>query len=198
MSHNLLQSFLVFTFSITFLVSQSSCSPLPRLIESSAHESSVLGAHPEDVAMADVSPFQGVHLHHVARETSDVNRMVEFYQKVLGFQKLETPQSFGDFNVTWLRLPPVYQLHVVERDPKSRLPESPFVVPSDANADVSALWRGPHLSFRVSDYDAAIDTLKRKDIKYFEKTQQEGKVKQCFFFDPDGNGLEIGNWPVPE
>lgn len=61
-----------------------------------------------------------------------------------------------------------------------------------------------------------------KDIKYFEKTQQEGKVKQCFFFDPDGkyniwttknfylllfwaltigmnlgfpgNGLEIGNW----
>jgi hypothetical protein len=28
------------------------------------------------------------------------------------------------------------------------------------SADVSALWRGPHLSFRVSDYDAAINTLK--------------------------------------
>lgn len=51
---------------------------------------------------------------------------------MLGFEKMETPQSFGDFNVTWLRLPPIYQLHVVERDPKSRLPESPFVVPSDA------------------------------------------------------------------
>jgi hypothetical protein len=25
-----------------------------------------------------------------------------------------------------------------------------------------------------------------KKIEYFEKTQQEGKVKQCFFFDPDG------------
>lgn len=36
----------------------------------------------EYLAMADVSPFQGVHLHHVARETSDVNRMVEFYQQV--------------------------------------------------------------------------------------------------------------------
>ncbi|XP_024386259.1 uncharacterized protein [Physcomitrium patens] len=110
--------------------------------------------------MGDVSPFQGVHLHHIARETSDVNRLVDFYQQVFGFKKLETPQSFGDFNVTWLHLPPIYSLHVVERDPKSRLPESPFVVPSDANADVSALWRGPHLSFRVSDYDAAINTLK--------------------------------------
>jgi hypothetical protein len=51
---------------------------------------------------------------------------------VFGFKKLETPQSFGDFNVTWLHLPPIYSLHVVERDPDSRLPESPFVVPSDA------------------------------------------------------------------
>lgn len=36
----------------------------------------------EGLAMADASPFQGVHLHHFARETSDVNRMVEFYQQV--------------------------------------------------------------------------------------------------------------------
>jgi hypothetical protein len=28
-----------------------------------------------------------------------------------------------------------------------------------------------------------------KNIKYFEKTQQEGKIKQCFFFDPDGMSL---------
>ena len=32
--------------------------------------------------MAHVSPFHGVHLHHIARETADVNRMVEFYQQV--------------------------------------------------------------------------------------------------------------------
>lgn len=28
--------------------------------------------------------------------------------------------------------------------------------------------------------------MQDKKIEYFEKTQQEGKVKQCFFFDPDG------------
>lgn len=32
--------------------------------------------------MAQTSPFQGVYLHHVARETSDVQRMVEFYEQV--------------------------------------------------------------------------------------------------------------------
>jgi len=50
----------------------------------------------EEAAMADASPFQGVHLHHVARETSDVNRMVEFYQKVciLGLQNV----MYGEFS----------------------------------------------------------------------------------------------------
>uniref|UniRef100_A0A7I4CLD6 Uncharacterized protein n=1 Tax=Physcomitrium patens TaxID=3218 RepID=A0A7I4CLD6_PHYPA len=67
--------------------------------------------------------------------------------KVFGFKKLEASQLFGDFHVTWLHLSPIYSLHVVERDPKLRLLESPFVVPSDANVDVSALWPGPHLSF---------------------------------------------------
>nr|PNR28384.1 hypothetical protein PHYPA_028976 [Physcomitrium patens] len=123
-----------------------------------------------DLAMEDISPFQGVHLHHIARETSDVHCLLDFYQQlpclqicdfVFGFKKLEASQLFGDFHVTWLHLSPIYSLHVVERDPKLRLLESPFVVPSDA------------------------------------KTQQEGKIKQCFFFDPDGNGLEIGNWPTP-
>jgi len=143
------------------------------------------------------SPFQGVHLHHVAHESEDVQRASEFYQQVLGFKELELPEKFGPFQVVWLELPPSYALHLIERDLKSRLPESPFVVPNDANADPSALWRGHHLSFRVSDYDGAIKILKERNVQYFEKTQQDGKVKQAFFFDPDGNGLEIGNWPVP-
>jgi hypothetical protein len=52
--------------------------------------------------------------------------------QVLGFKELELPEKFGSFQVVWLELPPSYALHLIERDPKSRLPESPFVVPNDA------------------------------------------------------------------
>jgi hypothetical protein len=52
--------------------------------------------------------------------------------QVLGFKELELPEKFGPFQVVWLELPPSYALHLIERDPKSRLPESPFVVPNDA------------------------------------------------------------------
>jgi catechol 2,3-dioxygenase-like lactoylglutathione lyase family enzyme len=60
---------------------------------------------------------------------------------------------------------------------------------NENSADPSALWRGHHLSFRVSDYDGAIKILKERNVQYFEKTQQDGKVKQAFFFDPDGDGV---------
>lgn len=40
--------------------------------------------------MAQASPFQGVHLHHVARETSDVQRMVEFYEQVWSINYIST------------------------------------------------------------------------------------------------------------
>ncbi|KAJ7514087.1 hypothetical protein O6H91_23G027000 [Diphasiastrum complanatum] len=144
-----------------------------------------------------MAPFAGVHLHHVARETDDVQRLTTFYQQIFGFQKLETP-AFGEFEVVWLTLPPSYSLHVIQRDRQSGLPESPFTVPPQASRrDPSSLWRGHHLSFRVLDYDSAIALLREKNIQIFEKTQQDGKIKQAFFFDPDGNGLEIGNWPVP-
>lgn len=58
--------------------------------------------------------------------------MPQIISQVFGFKNMGTPQSFGDFNVVWLHLPPSYSLHIVERDDNSRLPESPFVVPKDA------------------------------------------------------------------
>ncbi|KAL3692034.1 hypothetical protein R1sor_005685 [Riccia sorocarpa] len=142
-----------------------------------------------------VGPFSGVLLHHVARETENVQETAQFYKDIFGFQPVETPKEFGD-SVVWLELPPSHALHIIKRKPDSRLPESPFTCTDDVKRDESALQTGHHLSFRVSDYDAAIQLLKEKSIPYFEKTQQEGKIKQAFFFDPDGNGLEIGNWPI--
>ncbi|XP_042447053.1 uncharacterized protein LOC122034230 [Zingiber officinale] len=130
----------------------------------------------------------GVVLNHIARSSTDVKRLADFYQEVLGFERIDSPK-FGEFEVIWLRLPPSFSLHLIERDPKSKLAEVPSTV-----LDPSALPRGHHISFGVSNYDAFVQSLKEKGIETFEKTQPDGKTKQVFFFDPDGNGLEVGSW----
>ncbi|KAJ4968020.1 hypothetical protein NE237_014721 [Protea cynaroides] len=139
---------------------------------------------------------KGVCLHHISRETSDLKRLAKFYKEILGFEELESPK-FGDFGVVWLRLPPVFGLHLIERNPETKLPEGPWSSTA-AIADPKNLPRGHHICFAVSNYDSFVQTLKEEGIEFFEKTQPDGKTKQVFFFDPDGNGLEVGSWAAPQ
>ncbi|XP_010277153.1 PREDICTED: uncharacterized protein LOC104611672 [Nelumbo nucifera] len=132
---------------------------------------------------------KGVSLNHIARETTDVKRLSKFYQEILGFEVIESPK-FGEFEVIWLRLSPVFSLHLIERNPETKLPEGPWSSAATI-ADPKNLPRGHHISFSVSNYDSFVQTLKEKGIETFEKTQPDGKTKQVFFFDPDGNGLEV-------
>ncbi|KAH9330664.1 hypothetical protein KI387_002772, partial [Taxus chinensis] len=105
---------------------------------------------------------------------------------VLGFHRIETPDFGRDLEVVWLSISPAFSLHVFQRNPNANLPESPFNTQADTTKlDPEQLSRGHHLSFSVSDYDAFVKMLKEKGIPTFEKTQQEGKIKQAFFFDVD-------------
>eukprot|EP01018_Ginkgo_biloba_P023983 Gb_09633 [translate_table: standard] len=97
---------------------------------------------------------------------------------------MDTP-NFGNFDVIWLTLPNSFSLHLIQRDPGSNLPESPFNAGPDTEKDPNHIQRGHHISFGVSDYEDCVTTLKEKGIPIYEKTQQGGKIKQAFFFDPD-------------
>lgn len=125
---------------------------------------------------------EGVRLHHIARESADVKRLAAFYQEVrrhhyqllpkrfvipslpllflqvLGFELIDSPK-FGEFKVIWLRLPPSFSLHLIEKNPESKLPEGPSTV-----ADPSALPRGHHISFAVSNYDAFVQAIKVRSL----------------------------------
>eukprot|EP00262_Sarcandra_glabra_P006686 TRINITY_DN19123_c0_g1_i1.p1 TRINITY_DN19123_c0_g1~~TRINITY_DN19123_c0_g1_i1.p1 ORF type:complete len:192 (+),score=17.74 TRINITY_DN19123_c0_g1_i1:196-771(+) len=114
---------------------------------------------------------EGVRLHHIARETSDVKRLAKFYQEILGFEMIGSPK-FRDFEVIWLELPP-FQLHIIERNPQSKLPEGPWSSP-EAITDPKNLPRGHQLSFAVSNYESFVKTLKERGIEIFEKTQPMG------------------------
>ncbi|CAI9118454.1 OLC1v1020028C1 [Oldenlandia corymbosa var. corymbosa] len=132
----------------------------------------------------------GISLNHVSRESSDVKRLAKFYTEVFGFEQVESPK-FG-FEVIWLKLPgnPSLFLHLIERDPSTKLPEGPWSASSPV-ADPKNLPRGHHVCFSVPNFDAFIETLKEKGIQMHQTTQPDGKTKQAFFFDPDGNGLEM-------
>ncbi|XP_058105957.1 uncharacterized protein LOC131249306 [Magnolia sinica] len=141
---------------------------------------------------------EGAFLHHIARETRNVKRLAKFYHEVLGFERIETPK-FGNLEVIWMKLPSAsFSIHFIERDPQSTTLEGPSDLTAEIDAaDPKHLPRGHHLCFAVSNYDSLVQTLKENGVKIFEKTQPDGKTRQTFFFDPDGNGLEVGTWVQP-
>ncbi|KAJ3674759.1 hypothetical protein LUZ60_005375 [Juncus effusus] len=131
----------------------------------------------------------GVQLNHIARESSDVNRLASFYQEILGFERIESP-DFGDFKVVWVRASPTLSIHIIERDPQSKLPVSPYGAHSSVR-DPKLLRRGHHVCFSVSNFESFVEKLKEKGIENYQTAQPDGKTKQVFFFDPDGNGIEV-------
>ncbi|GMJ09923.1 Glyoxalase I-Like;9 [Hibiscus trionum] len=87
-------------------------------------------------------------------------------------------------------------MHLIERNPLTKLPEGPYSAPA-AVADPSNLPRGHHICFTVSNFDSFVQSLKDRGIQTFQKSLPNGKVRQVFFFDPDGNGLEVASREAP-
>uniref|UniRef100_A0A7N0TKH3 VOC domain-containing protein n=1 Tax=Kalanchoe fedtschenkoi TaxID=63787 RepID=A0A7N0TKH3_KALFE len=137
----------------------------------------------------------GVTLSHISRASSDIHRLANFYREILGFEQIESPDL--EFNIIWLSLPPDHavQIHLIERDPKVSLPEETSL--SGLSQDPRFLRRGHHVCFSVSNFESFVQTLKDRGIKTHESSQPGSKVKQIFFFDPDGNGLEVASRPSP-
>ncbi|XP_062146115.1 glyoxylase I 4 [Alnus glutinosa] len=135
------------------------------------------------------SAVKGVSLNHISRESSDIRRLANFYKEIFGFEEIESP-NFLEFKVIWLNLASAFQLHLIERNPSTKLPEGPWSATSPV-ADPSHLPRGHHICFSVSNFDSFVRTLEEKGIQTFERSLPDGKVRQIFFFDPDGNGLEV-------
>ena len=77
--------------------------------------------------------------------------------QVFGFQRVESPKF--EFDVIWLKLEPSFYLHLIERDPTTKLPEGPWSSTS-AVADPKHLPRGHHICFSVSNFDSFVQAVK--------------------------------------
>lgn len=83
--------------------------------------------------------------------------------KVFGFEQVESPKF--EFKVIWLKLGSSMFLHLIERDPTTMLPESPFSSMA-AVADRKNLPRGHHVCFYVPDFDSFVQKLKVLNVEY--------------------------------
>jgi catechol 2,3-dioxygenase-like lactoylglutathione lyase family enzyme len=130
------------------------------------------------VTLSSLDPGQ---VNHLALPTSDPARAEKFYREVLGFEQV--PRPAFSFDGRWLYRPEVGPMIHLIHDANHQPPSGP----------INTL--GPHFALCCSDIDGAICLLRELDIKFVERVLPEFGYRQIFFRDPDGNLLELGEWP---
>ncbi|KAM5569412.1 glyoxylase I 4-like [Rosa sericea] len=138
---------------------------------------------------------QGLAVDHIARQSNDIRRLADFYIEIFGFEEVESPKA-GPLKVMWLILPSAFTMHLIECNPTNQgSGTSPVADPAD-------IPRGHHICFSVSNFETFVQTLKEKGIQTAHRPVQYNptgnkKIDQVFFFDPDGNGLEVSDSTAP-
>lgn len=126
-----------------------------------------------------------VGLDHVAIATTDLNKAVDFYTSMLGFEKAERYEmSERGMTIQFLKAPGVQ----LELFGYSRKVEQP-----DRNALQAGLV---HLALKVKNLEEVRQALKLKGIT-FEGEPRVAMMGQRIVFlrDPDGNRIELSEWP---
>ena len=121
-------------------------------------------------------------IDHITIIVSDLEVTRRFYIDVLGMQEVARPAF--DFPGAWFANY-AFQIHATLSNDQSGLA-------GPGNRDASVVSRGQHFAFRVEDFSAAINHLKKLDVKIAAgpKSRPDG-VSQAYFFDPDGYLIEI-------
>lgn len=128
------------------------------------------------------APIPAGPMNHVALPTSDPVRGARFYCDVLGF--VETPRPAFSFRGSWLHRRDVgVMIHLIH--------DEQFQPPLGGPINT----RQGHLAMHVDDYAAAVAGLRAHGVEYVERILPDYGYRQVFFRDPDGNVVELGEWP---
>jgi|GEM_PF-243376 lactoylglutathione lyase len=113
-----------------------------------------------------------MNVHHVALEVADLERSIDFYQKLVGF-KLERRLQWEDERIAFLTLGPA-RLELVQPD---------AFVPRPSNV---------HIAFGVEDLTGWCSRLQREGIPLAEGPADWGNGwRSVFVVGPDGELLEF-------
>jgi glyoxylase I family protein len=111
--------------------------------------------------------------HHVALLTRNFAEMEKFYTETLGFPVVRRWDDIGfvfiDVGSTTIEL----------------------INKPDAPAPDSKPGPFDHLALHVEDIDEAFQELVAKGVRIRSEPRNFKEVRYCFFFDPDGNAIEL-------
>ncbi|MBN8185132.1 VOC family protein [Salipiger thiooxidans] len=126
-------------------------------------------------------------LHHINLSTEKVGEMTDFYRRVLRLSDtdrdipaLEKGRGYsGEVGFVW---DGAVQVHLAEKDVMAGFKTGQIVNP---------LVRG-HIAYRTDDLDAFRAHLEAQGVPYSDWGHAAVKGwRQIFFYDPDGNIIEV-------
>ena len=130
------------------------------------------------------SPVPIARFNHAAINASNVEASIAFYTQVLGFFEVSRP-SFS-FAGSWLYSHGLgMMLHLIH--------DRRFE-PCTTRDNT----RRNHLAFRVDDVDRTFEQLAEHSVPVIERRLPDYGYRQLFIHDPDGNLIELGEWPDVE
>ena len=121
------------------------------------------------------------NIDHIAINCTDLNRSLDFYQRILGFEQLETV-SCGDFDIIYFALPNGARLELFNYYGRNR-----EVLRRDEDNGLR------HLAFQVEDVRAHEKVLKKEGVKITLSTRDlpDLGARVLLFLDPNGVTIEF-------
>jgi lactoylglutathione lyase len=117
---------------------------------------------------------------HYAIHVRDLGKSVDFYEKIIGLEKI--PEPFKDGRHVWFRMGPHNQLHVVGG--AAEIPQQPIAI---------------HFALRVASLTDFMARLDKLQVKYRsfngdgKVTTRPDGVRQIYLQDPDGYWIELND-----
>lgn len=112
-------------------------------------------------------------LNHAAIHVAEVEKSVDFYQRVLLLEAL--PRPAFDFPGAWFRVGTQQELHLL----------------GDRELPVHSHNRGTHFALLVDDIDAWEVHLRTEGAHFAPKKSRPDGAYQIFLQDPDGHIVEL-------
>ena len=111
--------------------------------------------------------------HHIGVPTQNMDEMVRFYTETLG---CPITRRWDDVNIVFVGIGST-TVELIGRE---------TALPKDAPAG-----RIDHIALHVPSTDAAFQELTSKGVTFRDEPRDFKTVRIAFFFDPDGNVLEL-------
>jgi catechol 2,3-dioxygenase-like lactoylglutathione lyase family enzyme len=125
-------------------------------------------------------------LQHVLVLSDDIDRSREFYERAVGLRAGERPAF--EFTGYWMYAGSTPCLHIADRASyRAHARKLGLEVPKR----ISGPGQVDHIAFGATDYQEVSERLASAGVQPMRREVPDGGPRQLFFFDPDGQRVEI-------